>query len=268
MAVTLPGPALGVAAELHFERTGSGPPLVLIHGIGSELCVWEPVLEPLGREFDVIALDLPGFGRSKALPEEVDPSPPVLAAAVGAFLDGLGVERPHVAGNSLGGWVALEMGRAGLARTVTGLSPAGLWGAPLARRAAPTRGTARRVANALRPLLPLLMLSPRVRRLALMNFVAHPERVPRRAATRMVASYGRATAYEATSYAMRSSFLQHAEEIRVPVTLGWGERDRLLRPSPLRAPDVVSGVLPGCGHVPMWDDTAAVVELLRAGASR
>ena len=49
---------------LNYHRQGEGDPVVLLHGIGSELCVWEPVLEPLAAELDVIALDLPGFGAS------------------------------------------------------------------------------------------------------------------------------------------------------------------------------------------------------------
>ncbi len=258
-----------VASQLNFERTGgSGPPLVLIHGIGSELCVWEPVLEPLGVEHDVIAVDLPGFGRSPALDADVVPTPAALAAAVGDLVAELGLEPAHVAGNSLGGWVALEMAKAGRALSVTCLSPAGLWGRPVTRASGPTRSPARRVAKALSPLLPVLMASSRLRRLALMNFVAYPERVPPRAARRMVSSYGRATAYEATSFAMRSSFLTGAERIAVPVTVAWGERDRLVRPGRLAAPLTRTLVLPDCGHVPMWDAPELVARVLLEGSAR
>jgi pimeloyl-ACP methyl ester carboxylesterase len=254
---------------VNYERLGSGEPLVLGHGIGSELCMWEPVLEPLAEHHDVIAIDLPGFGRSKPLPGDISPSPVALAAAVSDLIAELELERPvHVAGNSLGGWVALEMGRARTVDTVTCLSPAGLWGAPVTRAAGPTRGRARQVAAALRPFLPVLMLNSRLRRLALGAFVAHPERVPRRAATRMVSSYGRATAYEATSYAMRSSHLERSHEIEVPITIGWGERDRLLRPVHFHAIGVEETMLPDCGHLPTWDDPGAVSELILRGARR
>ncbi|HYF27315.1 MAG TPA: alpha/beta fold hydrolase [Baekduia sp.] len=257
-----------MAPTLNVERTGSGAPLVLLHGIGSELCVWEPVLEPLGEHREVLAVDLPGFGRSAPLSDEVAPTPGALARAVASWLDVHGLERVHVAGNSLGGWVALELAKLGRARTVTCLSPAGLWGRPLTTATVPQQNPARRAAKALSPVVGLLMLSARARRLALMNFVAHPERVPRRAAARMVSSYARASAYEATSLAMRSSHLQGAERIDVPVTVGWGERDRLLRPAPLRAPLTQSLVLPGCGHVPMWDDTPLVTRVLLDGSAR
>lgn len=241
---------------------------MLLHGIGSELCVWEPVLQRLSAERDVIAIDLPGFGHSEPLPDDIAPSPAALARSVTEFAGRLGLGSLHVAGNSLGGWVALEMAKANGARSVTCLSPAGLWERPLTRATVPTRSNARRAARALRPLLPLLMRSTRLRRLALMNFVAHPDRVPPSAAERMVSSYGRATAYEATSLAMRSSLLTGAETIEVPVTVAWGERDRLVRQAPLPAPLARSLVLADCGHVPMWDAPDLVADVLLEGSSR
>ena len=102
-----------------------GPPLVLIHGIGSQWQMWEPVLDALGREREVIALDLPGFGDSRALPTHAPTRRRRWRARSREFLDELGLERPHVAGNSLGGAVALELARAGAARSACALSPAG-----------------------------------------------------------------------------------------------------------------------------------------------
>src|SRR3954452_3173717 len=101
--------------SLAYVRRGGGPPLVLIHGVGSQWQMWEPVLDRLARERDTIALDLPGFGDSAPLPAA--PSLEALARAVSEFLAGLGIEPPHAAGNSLGGGVALEMGRHGHARS-------------------------------------------------------------------------------------------------------------------------------------------------------
>src|SRR4051794_1964269 len=92
-----------------FTRRGSGAPLVLLHGIGMSRAVWEPVLPALAERFDVVTVDLPGFGGSAPLPPDVEPHPAALASAVAEFLDDLGIERPHVAGNSLGGWVGLEL---------------------------------------------------------------------------------------------------------------------------------------------------------------
>ena len=245
---------------LHHERRGQGEPLLLIHGLGSELCAWEPVLDALAEHHDVIAVDLPGFGHSKPLRD--DPTPAALAGAVAAFMDELGLERAHVAGNSLGGWVALELAKLGRAQTVTGVCPAGLWGRPRVTPGRPVAGRGHRLARTLRPIIPVALLIPRVRRLVLSPFVAHPERVPYRAAWRMVSSYARATAYEATSTAMRADHLRDAATITVPVTLAFGERDRLIAPSRSSIPDARVVALPGCGHIPMWDDPELVTSVL------
>jgi len=111
--------------DLNHHRVGSGPTLVLIHGIGSRWQVWEPVLRRVASERDVIALDLPGFGASPMPPPGTPPGLPSLTHLVAEFLDGLGVQQPHVTGNSLGGWIALELAKQGRVRSATGLSPAG-----------------------------------------------------------------------------------------------------------------------------------------------
>ncbi|HEY2795320.1 MAG TPA: alpha/beta fold hydrolase, partial [Micromonosporaceae bacterium] len=113
------------AAGINFERRGAGEPLVLIHGIGHRWQAWEPVLGMLADEHDVIAIDLPGFGRSPRPVGGMPASVPALATLLGSFLAELGVDRPHVAGNSLGGGLALELAAAGIARSATALSPAG-----------------------------------------------------------------------------------------------------------------------------------------------
>ena len=250
---------------IHFERQGAGEPMVLLHGIGGEHCVWEPILEPLAARFDVLALDLPGFGRSPALPDDEVPTPAALARAVGGFFDVQGIDRAHVVGNSLGGWIALELGKTGRALSVTGLCPAGLWGRPLLSEGSMVRGRAHRAVRLLRPVLPGLLLTRRARRLALAPFVADPDKVPYHAAWRMISGYGRATAYDATSSAMRQSHFEDPQDVAAPVTLAFGEADRLIRPVRTRIPGARSVVLPGCGHIPMWDDPAQVVELIRGG---
>src|SRR4051812_49577830 len=106
-------------------RGGAGDPVVLIHGVGSQWQVWRPVLPALERERDVIAVDLPGFGGSPTLPIGVVPNAAALADAVAGFMDELGIERPVIGGNSLGGWVALELAKRDRARAVVGVSPAG-----------------------------------------------------------------------------------------------------------------------------------------------
>jgi pimeloyl-ACP methyl ester carboxylesterase len=255
-------PGGGGRPLLGFDRAGSGPALVLIHSLGADRCVWHPVLDRLARQRDVIALDLPGFGESAPLPSGTEPTPAALAAAIHRACEQLGVDRPHVAGNSLGGWVALELAAAGHAASVTAIAPAGLW----SRALGPKPSIARGIARAAAPVLARALSTERGRRLALGATMAHPERVPPQDALRLVRAYAAAPGYDTVNAAMRAGRFQGLDRIDVPLTFGWPDRDRLIaRPHalPTAARNVV---LEGCGHVPMWDDPDQVADLLLAGS--
>jgi pimeloyl-ACP methyl ester carboxylesterase len=97
--------------------------------------------------------------------------------------------------------------------------------------------------------------------------MAHPERVPRRDALRLVRAYAASPGYETVNAAMRAGRFDGLERLHVPLTFGWPDRDRLVaRPVhlPRHARNVV---LHDCGHVPMWDDPDQVAELLLAGSA-
>jgi pimeloyl-ACP methyl ester carboxylesterase len=244
---------------LHYVRRGSGEPLVLIHPLGAELVVWEPVMERLARERDVIAVDLPGFGRSPGLPNGDEPTPEALAAAVASQLDDMGVARAHVAGNSLGGWVALELAKAGRALSVAGLCTAGLWSDPLGPR--PGRDV-RELGRKLLPVLPTMLRTAKGRKVVLGGSVAHPERVPPEAAERLVRSYLTSSGYESADEAMRTAVFSGFEQIRVPVTLAWGDLDRIVRRPRQTLPEWRTIMLHGCGHIPTWDAPDQVARTL------
>jgi len=93
--------------KIAWERTGAGPALLLIHGLGYGRWGWEPVVEPLARSFDLILFDNRGIGESDAPPGPY--TVPELAADALQVLDEAGVERAHVLGTSLGGMVAQEL---------------------------------------------------------------------------------------------------------------------------------------------------------------
>jgi pimeloyl-ACP methyl ester carboxylesterase len=248
------------AVTITGSRRGAGPPLVLLHTLGTDHRMWDPVLERLAAEREVLALDLPGFGGS---PPVDGGSPAALAGAVGGWLAAEGLARPHVAGNSLGGWVALELALAGHAASVTAIAPAGLWPEPLM----PKRGTARAVARALLPLLGPLMRRPTARRIALATSAAHPERIPAEDAQRLVRAYATAPGFAAANAAMRAGRFTALDRIRVPTTLAWPEFDRLVAVPRTLPPGVRSVPLPGCGHLPTWDDPAAVARVLLEGSA-
>jgi pimeloyl-ACP methyl ester carboxylesterase len=247
-------------------RRGSGDPLLLLHGLGATGRVWEPVTDRLAAERDVIAVDLPGFGSSPPLPGDLAPSAANLADGLARFCEEEGVPRPHVAGNSLGGWVALELGRAGGAASVTALSPAGLWRAPLG----PRRIDSRRWARRLRPLIAALLRTRRGRKALLSTTVAHPERIPGPEARDMVLGWIDSPAYDGANREMRAAFFDPDGYPAIPVTLAWGECDRIVRPPrPERAPAGARILtLPGVGHTPTWDDPDLVARVLLEGSAR
>jgi pimeloyl-ACP methyl ester carboxylesterase len=105
------------------------PALVLVHGLGSAGNIWKSLIPQLKSHFTVIAVDLPGHGVASIHPdEEVDPTS-LARAIVDEVSQSHGISEMHVAGNSLGGWIALEMGAVspGKVKSVTALAPAGLW---------------------------------------------------------------------------------------------------------------------------------------------
>jgi pimeloyl-ACP methyl ester carboxylesterase len=112
-----------------FTEDETRPALVLIHGLGSAGNIWKSLIPKLTPDFSVIAVDLPGHGVAKLDEnEEVDPKS-LAHAIVEAVSKEHRIDEMHVAGNSLGGWIALEMGAVAPAKvkTITALAPAGLW---------------------------------------------------------------------------------------------------------------------------------------------
>jgi pimeloyl-ACP methyl ester carboxylesterase len=242
---------------LAHDRAGQGPPLVLLHPLGADRHAWAPLRARLTAQRDLIAIDLPGFGESPALVGQT-PTPRALATAVADHLAALGIERPHVAGNSLGGWVALELGLSGVAGSVSGIAPAGLWPEPLVPKAA----IAHRLARTLLPAAQWCAGTQAGRSVLLSGAVAHPSRVPAATARQLVRAYALAPDFVRVNDAMRAGRFEGLERIRCPVTLVWPDHDRLIR-RPVWVPDRIRNVvLTDAGHMPMWDAPEALAEVL------
>ena len=250
--------------ELAYDRSGFGPALVLIHPLGAHRGVWRPVMPLLSAEFDVIAVDMPGFGDSPDLPEDVRASPANIAAAVRDTLAGVGIERAHVAGISLGAWAALEFAKTDAALSVTTLCAAGFWRRVLGPRPEIARSTARALLPVLRPLLS----TAAGRRLVLGGPVAHPERVPAGDAYALVRAYARATGFTRANHEMRSDLFRGFEDIRVPITMAWADRDRSVHPPSTVPAGIEVRRLRDCGHLPTWDSPEQVADVIRDGAAR
>ncbi|CAM5282673.1 alpha/beta fold hydrolase [Streptomyces abikoensis] len=260
-------PAGRRTAEVSYERLGGGEPLVLLHGIGHHLQAWDPVAGILAAERDVIAVDLPGFGNSPALPDGVAYDLRGVVPVLRALFEALGLDRPHVVGNSLGGLLALQLAHEKLVRSVTALSPAGFWTEAERRYAFAVLRAMRRGAETLPPQAVARLARTAAGRAALAGTIyARPGRRSPDAVMAETRALREATGFTPTLTAGRSVLFTH-DIVDVPVTVAWGARDRLLlRRQGVRAKQVIPGArlvrLPGCGHVPMNDDPALVARVI------
>lgn len=116
---------IDTSPQIDVHDEGSGPALVLLHGLGGTWHIWKPVIAMLGKRYRIIAPTLPGHCNGPVLPAHAEATVAAMAETLIATLRARGVESAHVAGNSLGGWLALELARRGFARSVVAFSPAG-----------------------------------------------------------------------------------------------------------------------------------------------
>lgn len=258
---------------LAYERRGEGPELVLLHGLGHRRQAWNAVIDLLTPHRTVIAVDLPGHGDSPPL--KADGTDPVEAIGLelADLLRELGLERPHVAGNSLGGALALGAAARGHARSVTALSPAGFWAAPWQYHYTKAIFEAMQSSGPLKPYLPKLAQSTAGRAILHGAIVAHPSRMSAEQAIGDAQSFFRAREAVGQILAERVEFTEAAAiPADVPVTIAWGERDRMLPRSQARVakqqlPNARFVLLRGCGHVPMTDDPKSVAKVLLDGSA-
>jgi pimeloyl-ACP methyl ester carboxylesterase len=258
--------------SINHQREGDGPPLVLLHGVGHHWQAWRPVIDLLSREFEVIACDSPGFGRSSQLPASIAPTITAYTDAFEWFFVELGLERPHVAGNSMGGAIALELARRRAVRSATALSPAGFW-TPLELRFA--QSSLRALASTPAPFRPALAALARTRagrRALFAQTYGYPARLSAEEAVATLEDAWASPAFSGALAAFDEYSFSDPEELRsVPVAVAWGKLDRLL-PYRFQAPRA-RAMLPwamhvtlGAGHVPFSDDPAAVAEVICARA--
>lgn len=247
-------------------RSSTGETIVLIHGIGHRRQAWGPVFDRLAEEYDVIAVDLAGFGESPAYDKGTPYNMENACADLTANFASWGVERPHVVGNSLGGAIALELSARGDTSSVTALSPAGFFGTidrlhplgllSLLRLAAQLPDTLLRMVSKLR-----------VGRVLIGAVLyAHPGRKT------ADDTYGDALALKSCKGFMPTIraglHYKFDSPVSVPATVAWGTKDLILlhrqaAVAKKRLPNARHEDLPGSGHVPMTDDPELIVALVK-----
>lgn len=244
---------------------GAGPPLVLLHGLGATWHIWKPALAMLEARHRVIAPTLPGHDGGAPLLPGAEPTVAAMCETLIAQFRRRGIESAHVVGNSLGGWLALELARRGFATSVVVFSPAGAWRTP-----DDYRKVARpfRFFFAITPLV-LSLTAPFLGSAALRRKLAHRsmdhgERIPAPEFRAMLRAMGRTRILPALLKTMGRDGPMAPLASNVPIRIAWGEHDRVI-PFPVygapmleRARAAERITLPAAGHVPMYDDPHAV----------
>ncbi len=243
--------------------------MILIHGLGSDHRYWDEFTPRFSNEFAVVALDLPGHGNQAQRLSAPEGHARVLAARVAGLLDDLGIERPHVVGLSLGGWVALELAAMGQCASVVALSPAGLWAEGTRVRQERQSLTLGPLVRALDRALPSLTRQPWVKKLALAKNVAKPERVSNESFLAAARAIGMSRGYSACEKAMVANHFRNGSRIEIPATVAFGDNDRVFPASKFQNTSELPAhtrieVIADCGHAMTWDQPDVCLELIRS----
>jgi pimeloyl-ACP methyl ester carboxylesterase len=252
------------------HRGGSGSPLVCLHGFADTWRTWELVLPALERRHDVLALTLAGHAGGPALNGRVDHA--ALADAVQAAMDDAGFATAHLIGNSLGGWLALQLAARGRAQSVVALAPAGGWARDDESWKDVLRLQAALIeqARASAPHAEAILASPEGRRRATRYTVVNYEHLPVDLLAHQLLGVAACRDGERlVSFALGADWRLDAERIACPVRVVWGNEDRLL-PWPSAAARYRTDWLPhadwveldGVGHCPQLDVPAPTADLV------
>jgi pimeloyl-ACP methyl ester carboxylesterase len=255
---------------------GSGPPLLLLHGFTDTWRTWELVLGALEREHEVLALTLAGHAGGPAIEGEVTRD--TLPDAVERTLDELGWEAPHVVGNSLGGYTALQLAARGRARTVVALAPAGGWALddPGIEETLAHFTTTAELVRAAAPHADAIVATPEGRRRATLFTAERFEHIPPALLAHQLCGAAACVATEPlVALAEREGWQLDAEAIACPVRVVWGTSDRILcwpdaaaRYRDEWVPSADWVVLDGVGHCPQLDVPLEAAQLILGFTAR
>ena len=251
-------------------RSGTGTPLVLVHGLGGRRCSWDPVLAGLTPSRDVVNVDLPGHGETPSLTG---------ALTLDRLVDDLqqllvreDLAGADLVGSSMGARMVLELARRGVGRHVVALDPGGFWSAAEKAVFGASVRASFALVRALRPALPAVTGSAAGRTALLPQFTPRPWAVPSDVALAELLSIAETPALFETLQALLDSGPQLGGPTPGRVVLGWGRRDRVTLPrQAARAqaafPHATVHWFDRCGHFPTWDRPVETVDVvLRATA--
>jgi pimeloyl-ACP methyl ester carboxylesterase len=251
------------------HRGGSGPPLLLLHGFTDTWRTWDLVLPALEREHDVLAVTLAGHAGGPAINGRLDED--LLAEAVEEAMDDAGFETAHIAGNSLGGYLALQLAARGRARSVVALAPAGGWaeGDRAFRATLDYFVTVQELLKQAVPHADAIVATPEGRRRASFYTTTNFEHIPGELlAHQMVGAASCPAVFPMIEHAKEHGWPLDPSRIDCPVRIVWGTADRILEwPRAARSyrealPQADWVELDGIGHCPQLDVPLETAELI------
>ena len=255
--------------DMHYERRGSGKPLLLIHGIGGSWQSWSPILDALAKHREVIAIDLPGHGNTPPLTGEV--SIPTLADAVTTFLqqnNWLGID---AVGSSMGARLVLELvRRGGVLGAVVSLDPGGFWKGWEIYYFYNSIALSIRLVRVLQPVMPSIANSPIGRSLLLVQFASQPAKLSPPSVLTEMRSYASSPSFDELLHQLAWGEKQQglpAGVVTKPLIIGWGTKDRVCFPKQAQRakqlfPDAQIYWCKDVGHFPHWEAPQQTVELI------
>lgn len=262
-----------MAARLKSEIHGEGEPLLLIHGMGSARTAWKPLIPLLKDEFQVVTIDLPGHGDSRYL-EGQAMDPHSLAMYVFDEMSALGFDSFNLAGNSLGGWVALEMACSSPERikSLTGIAPAGLWLNPYNARY-PGTAISRFLAKYTGRIAPTALHFESARKLGFWDVSPRWREFSYELCLDAVEAMSKADGYYPAWDGMLMKRFDGKIPKEIPVTIIFGDTDRTLPATTCQERSVAPAhakwiIFPETGHAPMWDSTVDVAAEIRKTAKQ
>jgi pimeloyl-ACP methyl ester carboxylesterase len=249
---------------------------VALHGFLDTWRTWELVLPALERHHDVLAPTLAGHAGGPPIEGEITDA--TLADAVERAMDEAGFETAHIVGNSLGGYVALQLAARGRAQSVVALAPAGGWaqGDDSSRETLALQASMLDTLRAAAPHAGALLASPDGKRRATQLITTNFEHIPAELLAHLMLGAATSTAAPALiEHALREGWSIDAARIDCPVRIVWGTEDRLL-PWPSAAARFRNDWLPhadwveleGVGHCPQLDVPLETAELILGFSSR
>ncbi|KLE35371.1 alpha/beta fold hydrolase [Aurantiacibacter luteus] len=251
---------------LYQTRAGSGAPLLLVHGLGGSTRSWDSISPALSREREVIAVDLPGHGKSPA--EDDSGTFEGLARSLERWIEQQNLTGVDLVGSSLGGRLVLEMARRGTAGAVVALDPGGFWKGWERTFFKSTITASIALVRALQPAIPAIVKNVAGRTALMAQLSARPWALDPSIIATELKTFANTETFNALVKDLAAGPRQQGpSKTGRPIVIGWGKKDRLCLPRQAsRAMTAFPGAtlhwFEGSGHFPMWDQPQESIRLI------